>query len=95
MGIMKSVKHPISSKRSSSASSVNFCIIKLTLASLTPSIFRMASSTFAAQLAQSISHLNFFFIIFPSSASAFLPSPCVPHTGRQFSLPLCVPSPSL
>ena len=55
----------ISSNRSSSASSVIFCIMKFTLASFTPSIFLMASSTFAAQLAQSISHLNFFFMAYP------------------------------
>ena len=53
----------ISSNLSSSASMVIFCARKLTLASLTPPIFLMASSIFAAQLAQSrSSSLNFFFI---------------------------------
>ena len=41
----------------SSASSVSFWVMKLTVALLTPSIFLMASSTLAAQLAQSISNL--------------------------------------
>ena len=62
----------ISSNFSSSASTIIFCVIKLTLASLTPLIFLMASSIFAAQFAQSKScNLNFFFIISLQSGSLF------------------------
>ena len=53
----------MSSNLSSSASTVIFCVMKLTFASLTPGIFLIASSIFAAQFAQSrSSNLNFFFM---------------------------------